>query len=343
MFAFGDTFNHDRKRDFLGVTSSTASIFLDRQLPNISFYEEFDKKNAVKSFIPLMADEAEWDRLGFAEAGQRATLWCFGGVLLVNQCLGSKNISEGWVYFQKGTHYKESDKNVFQYTGLAKLMYEEEDETIVVTRIPKGPMFGQKEPMFGTFTTLRVGNEAFLYGHASPSDKRVMLAKVDITGNDEIMDRTRYLYWDGIKYQPDITLTKPIMDGMQHGAIFRSELFEPGTDRDYVFVGCSINGDNKVIMGTSARPEGPFEVTELMYTYALHFVPVGQYNYCVYPHQWAFDEKQGELMITWSEGGTDGQVVAVKVKLEQNPGPEPVSNTVNTQRKRESSSYCEVS
>ena len=41
--------------------------------------------------------------------------------------------------------------------------------------------------------------------------------------------------------------------------------------------------------------------------------PIG-FMYCMYPHPWAFNEEEGELLVTWSENWPGG-VVGAKVKL----------------------------
>jgi hypothetical protein len=180
-----------------------------------------------------------------------------------------------------------------------------------------------KEPAFGTFSTLSIDRTAYLYGHAWNSTE-VMLAKVGI---DQVLDRSKYKYWDGHKFQSDVARCKPVIENMQHGAIYRSKLFEPGTKREYVFVGCSRFRDNKVAFGASHQPEGPFEMVQLMDTYPLRTMPPGHYMHYVYPHPWAFSEEDGQLMITWSEGGVTGDVIAYKVTFAQGLNTMPEKNT----------------
>jgi hypothetical protein len=139
-----------------------------------------------------------------------------------------------------------------------------------------------------------------------------MLAKVNVRW---VLDRSRYTYWDGKEYQADIGKAKQVMEDVQHGAMYRSKLFEPNKGRDWVFVGCSRFGDSKVLMGVSANLEGPYTTVELMSAFSIIHMPEDSLRYCMYPHPWAFREEEGELMITWSEGSMNGGVVAVKVQF----------------------------
>jgi hypothetical protein len=52
-------------------------------------------------------------------------------------------------------------------------------------------------------------------------------------------------------------------------------------------------------------------MVKLMTGSPLISMPVGSFTYCMYAHPWAFDERKGDLMITWSEGGISGSVVVV--------------------------------
>jgi hypothetical protein len=127
--------------------------------------------------------------------------------------------------------------------------------------------------------------------------------------------RGHYQYWDGAKFSRHIGQARPVLTDIQHGQIFPSTLFAPMTGRDHIFVGCNSFGDSKVLLGTSRNPEGPFTVAAIADALPLKPMPIGSYSYCVYPHPWAFDESKGDLMVTWSEGGMDGNVVAVVIRL----------------------------
>jgi hypothetical protein len=139
-----------------------------------------------------------------------------------------------------------------------------------------------------------------------------MLARVNTRS---VTDRSRYTYWDGKTYQSNLAKAKPVINNMQHGAIYRSKLFEQDKGRDWVFIGCSRFRDSKVRIGVSANLEGPFTIVRLINAAPLFPMPSGSYMYCIYPHPWAFKEEEGQLMITWSEGTPQGNVVAVKLQF----------------------------
>lgn len=171
---------------------------------------------------------------------------------------------------------------------------------------------------------------AYLFGHAASSTD-VMLARVPARW---VCLRHLYEYWDGFKYQKELAKAKPVMTEMQHGSIFRSNLFKPKTGHDWVFVGEASSADNKVTMGVSKRLEGPYRMTTLMDTYPLRHLPGADYQYCVYAHPWAFDETAGELMVTWCEGTMHGKIVAVKIKLATGPPVKKATNSPEGSLKR---------
>lgn len=98
-----------------------------------------------------------------------------------------------------------------------------------------------------------------------------------------------------------------------------SDMFGP--PYEYAFIGNSSRGDSKVLIGRAATIEGPFEVLPLN-NVDLYALNTGEdkgafdFRYCVYPHPWAGDLKgKGDLMITWSEGGITGGVLAAMLRL----------------------------
>lgn len=105
----------------------------------------------------------------------------------------------------------------------------------------------------------------------------------------------------------------PVLTNMQHGQIWKMKMF--GSESPWAFIGCNATGDSQVIFGRSSRPDEPFTTVKLMTADPLIKQPDSSFTYCVYPHPWAFDMDKGDLMITWSEGGMGGNVVAVKVRL----------------------------
>jgi hypothetical protein len=141
-----------------------------------------------------------------------------------------------------------------------------------------------------------------------------MLARVP---SNDIRRNECYEYFDGTTYQKVISKSKPVLTGMQHGTIYPSKLFQPNTGKDWVFVGCNCFADSTVQIGVAPKPEGPWDVRELIPAPPRVERDNASFTYCMYAHPWAYDEGGGELMVTWSEGGMQGKVVAVKVTLGQ--------------------------
>lgn len=170
------------------------------------------------------------------------------------------------------------------------------------------------EPKFGTFSALIHENHIYAYGHAANS-KHVMLSRVPF---DAIRHRERYEFYDGKVFQGVMSNCVPVMTDMQHGNIYQSQLFQPNTGKDWVFVGCNSFADSTVHIGVSPKPEGPWEFQKLIPAPPRTLQPDSSFTYCMYAHPWAYDEARGELMVSWSEGGMRGKVVAVKITLGKN-------------------------
>jgi hypothetical protein len=100
---------------------------------------------------------------------------------------------------------------------------------------------------------------------------------------------------------------------MQHGAIYRTNMFAPEAGIKYAFIGVTRWADNGVMMGCSKSLEGPYEIFKIAAATGIDHPD--NYMYCVYPHPWAFKEEDGVMMVTWSEHWPGG-VVAAKLIFE---------------------------
>jgi len=170
-------------------------------------------------------------------------------------------------------------------------------------------LYQVSEPRWGAFATLVENGYIYLWGHHG---KHIMLGRVAVMSDP--FKRSAYTFWNGEGYVADMDSAKPAFSDKQHGGIYRSKLFHPSEDKNYIFIGVGTGGDSKVIMGTAPKLEGPWEFLNLFQATGLKcFNP---FMYCIYPHPWAFDAKEGELMVTWSEPYPGG-VIAAKVKFVQ--------------------------
>lgn len=160
-----------------------------------------------------------------------------------------------------------------------------------------------------------------------------MLARTPVA---DPMPLKNYEFYTGSGWSRNVKECQPVMRQIEHGQIFETKVFGKHTVFKYCFVGENSCGDSKVLMARAKSPEGPW--------YDGHELNVNLYNsglkkgstpyfYCIYPHPWAFGfnkkdgaSRTGELMITWSEGGLTGHVLAAKVRLELvDDVPEPGS------------------
>lgn len=107
-----------------------------------------------------------------------------------------------------------------------------------------------------------------------------------------------------------------MITGMEHGHIFQTDVFGHKSAYKWAFFGCNSFGDSKGMFGRAKALEGPWELLTLdMMTYSLNSDP-SDFRYCMYPHPWAFDIKKGDLMVSWSEGGVTGNVLAAKIRFQ---------------------------
>lgn len=178
------------------------------------------------------------------------------------------------------------------------------------------------EPRFGTFCILSDEDYLYAYGHRGGStvenQKDVVLARAPLL---YAHDRNLYLYWNGKDFMPHFQTLGNVFTNMQHGQIFKTTMFGTNSVFQYAFIGCNAQGDSKAQMGRASAPQGPWEVFELkdLELYALNKGEnkgLFDFRYCVYPHPWGGDlAGKGDLMVSWSEGGMTGQVLAAMVRL----------------------------
>ncbi|KAH8809335.1 hypothetical protein F5884DRAFT_795348 [Xylogone sp. PMI_703] len=305
VYQFGDTFAHDATGTFVGLSCSNNSVVLDPRVPQLSTYMDVFLDGTIPVNPPLVQGEEMND-------DWRTTTWCFGGIVFDDKTCD--NIIRGYTFFQKSHINRKRWEEVIQHTGVANVSFDTSTKQVSVSRTHKDDiLFGKSEPMFGTFSTHLLNGYVYAYGHGAES-REVMLARVPF---NKVRDRESYQFWDGRTYQDDISKSASIMSGLQHGSIFRSRLFEPNTGKDWVFIGCNIFADSNVLIGVAPNPEGPWELVKLIPAPPKTPQPDSGFTYCMYAHPWAYGESKGELMITWSEGGMKGKIVAVKVKFAQ--------------------------
>ena len=292
-YIFGDTFCKNQHGDFVGVQSNTAALVESPAEPLNSAYLSIQEDGMVDALIPLTGDEL---CLGKREE-VRVTLWAFGGLVEVSPGLG-------YIWYEKGEEYEQGGSKECG-VGLARVTIDLTSGQLYTVRY-NNLMFDVDEPRVGTFSTILHEDFIYLWGHHG-SD--VILARVP---RDSPWRRDMYTFWDGKGYVPWWQAAVPVLKDVQHGAIINSSLF--GNDRPWVFIGCTKWADSKVMIGAAAHLQGPWELTPVWQATGIDYPQ--EYMYCMYPHQWAFAEEDGELMVTWSEAWP-GNVIAAKLKFHQ--------------------------
>jgi hypothetical protein len=164
-----------------------------------------------------------------------------------------------------------------------------------------------------------MGNESryiYLYGHTPDNSKSVVLARVS---PQSTIHKESYEYWSGSSWSSRVSDSKPVFTTMQHGQIFRTDMFGRDSPWKYAFIGCNSWGDSKAQFGRAMQPQGPWDIHEVkgLRTYSMQQYDPSPFSYCFYPHPWAFKtERDGDLIITWSEGGMRGGVIAELLRFE---------------------------
>lgn len=292
-YVFGDTFCKDKDGEFVGLQSNTAAMVKSPAEPLMSEYLSIQEDGMVDALIRGNGDE---HRVG-QDKEVRVTLWPFGGIVEVSPGLG-------WIWFEKGKEHIDNGNEPCG-VGVARVEVDLASGKLHALRT-ETLLFSVDEPRVGGFSSVVHGNHIYLWGHHG-SD--IVLARVP---RDSPWRRETYSFWDGEGYVPWWEAAVPVLKDVQHGSIIKSSLF--GKERPWVFIGCTKWLDSKVMIGASARLEGPWELIPLFQATGIEYP--NTIMYCMYPHQWAFAEEDGELMVSWSEQWP-GNVVAAKLKFQQ--------------------------
>lgn len=311
-YTFGDTFNKNKDGEFVGLSCNTVSMVLDIERPLTTAYLDIEENGMVKALVPLNESERLIEKDETEKV--RIILWMFGGIAETRPDLG-------WTWYQVAEIHNNCE-HTYQGVGIARvsvinehgylqvvrckdLVYESDTNRKSQSDVPcRDLIFGRKEPRFGTFCSLVYNDMVYLWGDI---EREIYLARVS---KYKPTSRESYEFWDGKTYVSDWGRAIAILHDIPQGQFVRSDLF--GSDRPWIFVGCTKWADSKVMMGASCRLEGPWELTPLCTAEGID--RRDEWMYCIYPHPWAFNEEEGELLVTWSEHWPGG-VVGAKVKL----------------------------
>ncbi|ESZ92390.1 hypothetical protein SBOR_7245 [Sclerotinia borealis F-4128] len=289
LFQFNNTFCHNAAGQFLGRTDSTLSFLTNPTNPVMSRYLAPPETNIeiserqIPSLFKRFEDELD-------KKNDNKVFWATGGIAWY---LITGAAAYGWTFFE--------------HRGIRK-----DGSTFLIA---------PSEPRLGTFSVLSDGKYLYAYGHKGGDhneDYDVVLGRVPL----ELANaRACWEYWGGERgWAKNHIFSWPILKNYLHGQIFNTKLFGEASPYRFGLVGCTRTGDSKLMFGRAVNPWGPFEIVELMKAYPMGHIQRFAYTAHMFAHPWAFSENKGDLMVTWSEGGSAGNIVAVKIRFEQGIG-----------------------
>lgn len=216
---------------------------------------------------------------------------------------------QGWTWYKKYIEGVDDNGTVTSYfggTGISPVTLEHATGRLLSRRVAQGALiFDSDEPAFGTFCAVRDGNLFYLWGQL---DEHIYLARVGIWA---AIQKNLYMFWDGNGFSGDMNATVPVLAGYTQGSFFKTELF--GHCYSWGFVGARNQHEGAaIVIGYSRSAAGPYQMTQVI-DFEGHPTYVG--SSCIYAHPWAFQEKYGQLMVTWYEEAA-GVVVAAKLQFE---------------------------
>lgn len=264
--------------------NNTAAIVMNPARPLISAYLSLRQDGTVMPFVAPTADESQLTM----EGGPEVRLQPTGGIV-------ETTANTGWTYYQKED--ESGGVSRFLGTGMTMVFVWAATGQVEARRGGGDLLFGPEEPRVGSLSSIIEGEYLYSWGHYGNG---VLLARVP---KRIPYDRGMHTFWNGDDYVEDWRTAKAVMVDVQDGAVMKSRLF--GAGKEWVFVGGTRWADGRVIVGVAASIEGPWEMTEVCTMAGVD---------CIHPHQWVYEEKNGELMVSWREGQS-GRVMAGKLKL----------------------------
>ncbi|KAK4615520.1 hypothetical protein CLAFUR4_10157 [Fulvia fulva] len=340
-YAFGDTFCHDVKNEFCGVTNNSIAYVPDpRGAPTQSTYIDYAAGNpgAVRAFVGYTDGERQHsvDAQG-KEKHDRVTCWSFGGIVEDREGCGS-----GWVFFDKMiTVSSESGKHYG--IGVARATVQP-DKSIKLER-PMGDetVFKEGEPKFGSISHL-CDDDGFVYlmGGYDPTpgslDMRCHLAR--IRRDADFTKRENYSFfcdsmdmkgeWRQQYDDPNQLAKMGDLDIQAQGKLFKTPDFAP-EGRRYMWIGVNKFMAGHFYVGSAPAITGPWEVHDFgelpndPHPYDGHSSGP---KYALYPNPRASDLARGEMLCTWTDAAQmGGKVIAAKFwfegDYERPPPPAP--------------------
>ncbi|KAL9012011.1 MAG: hypothetical protein Q9173_003195 [Seirophora scorigena] len=254
--------------------------------------------------MPLISPNSDEESFLTAAANEnkRIAFWCFGGVVEVSPGIG-------WTWYQKHIISPNGHDELYG-VGVARISLNKDSLSghLSCARMP-GLMFEVSQPLFGSFSALVEGSMVYLWGQKNCD---VFLARVR---KEYCHQRFQYEFWNGSRYVSKINEAMPVLQDLQQGQIFKSELF--GSCLPWVFIGVTKWADSTVMIGAASSIEGPWDIRPLLKAEGI--TKPDAYQYCMYAHPWAANARQGQLLVSWCDPWPGGVILA-KVTFETHPG-----------------------
>lgn len=127
--------------------------------------------------------------------------------------------------------------------------------------------------------------------------------------------RSKYQFWGRERRWIDnftsVEELEPILDNMAQGSLMTPPWAPAG--RPYVYIGVGWWMESKIFMASAESVEGPWDIVHIADATRLN--DTSNFRYCVYPHEWSWNDKDGTLFVTWSEDNPS-RVIGAELKFD---------------------------
>jgi len=168
------------------------------------------------------------------------------------------------------------------------------------------------EPQFGAHNFFRDERTGFCYVVGN-KDLKNYLGRIKI--GEEYGMRSKYEFWGrGQRWVSNFTSIdelEPILDNMAQGSVLTPSWAPAG--RPYVYIGVGWWMESKIFCATAENVEGPWDIHHIADATRLN--ETSNFRYCVYPHEWSWNDKEGSLFVTWSEDNPS-RVIGAELKFD---------------------------
>ncbi|KAB8416413.1 hypothetical protein FH972_024932 [Carpinus fangiana] len=336
-YIFGDTFGFDSFGQFKGCSNNTIALIQDPQQPTQSTY--LSKQLPIPLFVPYTGSEAKFTH-DHSKENWRIVNWVFGGI--VESLAPGSGV--GWCFYDKIETHGGSIERGYG-TGIARvslapptcpptglmssiLQPPKVDDGILCERVkPKNVgtgsaarflaedqtgdgfmLFGTDEPCFGSISILHApdGWVYCLGGYQLVN----YLARV--RADADFSDRSAYQFlcssWSGPQWRSSYNAVNELqtlgdLNVMGHASLLYLPDHGP-RGRPFVCIGCDKFLSSKIFVACAERMEGPWRSAVLCD--APKAKAFTNHRYCIYPHVWASNLANGEMVISWSDDGSMG-------------------------------------